>query len=232
MRYQQLALIGDSITEFSTQFPHGLHTYLNNEYVKRLDVINRGYSGYNTRILRAAYKDITESLDSTLAAAVLFIGTNDSVLPGELQHVPIAEFKENMLFFIENLQKVTDRIVLITPAYISEALWPGRTNEFMDQYIEAIEIIGKDKNIPVINLKKVMKENPDLLLDGLHFNDDGFKAFVPKVLDALATLDLDPEKLKYKLPYWRDLADKPLDTVEKEITDHVIELEKNGQLAK
>jgi isoamyl acetate esterase len=67
-----------------------------------VDVILRGYSGYNTRwalkILDKAMAGIRGDAESP-AAVTVFFGANDASLPDQkcgFQHVPLEEYKENL----------------------------------------------------------------------------------------------------------------------------------------
>lgn len=60
MEYGKFVLFGDSITQFScTQY--GFHPALQNVYIRKLDVINRGFSGYNSEHARQILPKILES---------------------------------------------------------------------------------------------------------------------------------------------------------------------------
>ncbi|CAI5955861.1 unnamed protein product, partial [Closterium sp. NIES-64] len=107
----------------------------------QVDVVLRGYSGYNTRwalfllpklfpkvrILKVRILKGDTSIPPP-ALVTVFFGANDAALPGRTsgkQHVPIPEFKENLRVIVTHLQSLGPnvRVVLITPPPVDE---PGR----------------------------------------------------------------------------------------------------------
>ncbi|KAM7254903.1 hypothetical protein ACFE04_020144 [Oxalis oulophora] len=139
----KLYLFGDSITEES--FDNGWGSSLANHFSRTVDVVLRGFSGYNTRwalkVLHKVFpfKEETES-ESPLAITVFF-GANDACLPDRyagFQHVPIHEFNHNLrsiVSFLKSILKGANKegtvvgdqkrwpqtvIVLITPPPIDE----------------------------------------------------------------------------------------------------------------
>ena len=87
----QFVLFGDSITQRSFA-PGGWASALADAYQRRVDVLNRGYSGYNTRwalplldhIFPAAAGNTTN-----VQLATVFFGANDAALPDRPSYVPI-----------------------------------------------------------------------------------------------------------------------------------------------
>jgi lysophospholipase L1-like esterase len=100
-----IILFGDSITQqgfrgSSASTSLGWVSLLSNAYTRRADLLNRGYSGYNTRhvldILPAVFGECGQ--DNVLMVTVFF-GANDASLfrNGEnCQHVPIDEYEDNL----------------------------------------------------------------------------------------------------------------------------------------
>ncbi|PVU92897.1 hypothetical protein BB561_003549 [Smittium simulii] len=127
---------GDSITEFGIDPSiSGWVAQLATNYNRRLDLVHRGFSGYNTRWAKEILKDIlpktatlsdTENinhfkvdsnaelpfvckLDNSNQAKVrfltMFFGANDASFPENKQSVPLEEYKANLS---EMIQMVTD----------------------------------------------------------------------------------------------------------------------------
>ncbi|KAL7321540.1 isoamyl acetate-hydrolyzing esterase [Mucor circinelloides] len=189
--YNQIVLFGDSITQFSFD-PElkGFGALLANIYVRKLDVINRGFSGYNTDwalpILRQLLPTHKEQQDQacSIPLMTIFFGANDAALPGSPQHVPLDRFKQNtkeMIDLVKNPQSryynPKLRLILITPPPINEAQWGkkceqdggklNRTNEAARSYAECISDIGRETNTPVADIwsrlmDKVHQEQRDL----------------------------------------------------------------------
>ncbi|KAL7483450.1 hypothetical protein ACHAW6_009101 [Cyclotella cf. meneghiniana] len=149
-----IILFGDSITQSGFSGGGGSNTpsagwvsLLSNAYARRADVLNRGFSGYNTRhaleVLSSVFvsSDINvqsndNSNDRVLMVAVFF-GANDASLPGDrehCQHVPIDEYENNLRRIVQTIRATFPEenkgqnlrvppILLITPPPIDEKKW-------------------------------------------------------------------------------------------------------------
>jgi lysophospholipase L1-like esterase len=118
---QRIVLFGDSITQ------HGFNPELNgwaaslaHYYSRRADVINRGFSGYNTRWGLLISDDVV--LQVNPAMVVIFFGANDAVIEQGLTYVPLEEYKSNLLSMIKKFKSKCPKlaIVLITPPPVDE----------------------------------------------------------------------------------------------------------------
>lgn len=96
---------GDSITQ------HGLNPSINgwlcefsDWWTRRVDVINRGFSGYNSRWGVLIVDEVVVSENPDLV--FVFFGANDAVDTWVGQHVPINEYKSNMERIFDVLQSV------------------------------------------------------------------------------------------------------------------------------
>ncbi|NXF86438.1 IAH1 esterase, partial [Eubucco bourcierii] len=127
--WPRLVLFGDSITEYSFQ-EGGWGTFLAERLLRRCDVFNRGFSGYNTRWAKLLLPRLIAAgagAEST-AAVTLFFGANDSALEelNPKQHVPLEEYAANLKSMVHYLSSVgitEDRVILITPPPLQEAAW-------------------------------------------------------------------------------------------------------------
>ena len=89
----QALLLGDSQTQL------GWVSQLSAQYVRRLDLVNRGLSGYNTRMLLTVLPDILEQEDlNRIKVVTLMMGSNDASFPDTNpdQAVSLEEFGENL----------------------------------------------------------------------------------------------------------------------------------------
>ena len=72
--------------------------------IKRVDVVNRGFSGYNSDwgllILERAV--VLENPDLVF----IFFGANDAIDESVLQYVPLNRYTQNIRNIIQNLRKV------------------------------------------------------------------------------------------------------------------------------
>ena len=76
----RFVFFGDSITQRACG-PDGWATIVADAYQRRVDVINRGYSGYNTRWAKKIMEDIFPSTDTSVLLTTIFFGANDAALP-------------------------------------------------------------------------------------------------------------------------------------------------------
>jgi len=181
---------GDSITQ------HGLNPSINgwlcqfaDWWTRRVDVINRGFSGYNSRwgVLIVDEVVVSENPDIVF----VFFGANDAVDTWVGQHVPLVEYKSNMEKIFDTLQTKLPKakLVIITPPPIWEEKLEemnrakgrhptlDRTNERTLQYASVCKDLGAQRGIPVVDAWTSMEGNnvnrANFLSDGLHLNSAG-----------------------------------------------------------
>lgn len=103
-----IVLFGDSITEqaFGVDGNVGWASLLAAAYSRRADVLNRGFSGYNTsHAVELLPRVFTGPLDSPPLFATVFFGANDAALPGEPQHVPPDDYERNIETIVAHLRR-------------------------------------------------------------------------------------------------------------------------------
>ncbi len=74
--------------------------------VRKCDVLNRGFSGYNTRWNKIILpRIITKEMAPDIAAVTIFLGANDSnkLELNPRQHVPVEEYKQNLVDMVNYL---------------------------------------------------------------------------------------------------------------------------------
>ncbi len=130
LRRRRVLFFGDSITQhgFNTDI-QGWVAKLGNWWTRRVDLLNRGYSGYNTRWARQVIEDVVvnESPDFVF----MFFGANDAVDPSVLQHVPLHEYKDHLRAMASLLKKKLPGVpvILITPPPV----WEEKLQHFNKQ---------------------------------------------------------------------------------------------------
>lgn len=118
---KRIVFFGDSITQ-QAQDPinDGWISCLGNWWTRRVDVINRGFSGYNTKyaVLIVQRAVIRERPD----LVVVFFGANDAAIPQSTQHVPLEEYHLNLLFIIAEIKQSYPNVplLLVTPPPVWE----------------------------------------------------------------------------------------------------------------
>ena len=113
--YGQIICFGDSITEgaWDTEW-HGWGAALASRYSRRLDVVNRGFGGYNTRNALKVLPQIFSHIDDRVKLVILFFGANDSAPEDVSQHVPLLEYIKN-LDSLTSFPALKDKVLLCSP---------------------------------------------------------------------------------------------------------------------
>lgn len=233
----KIYLFGDSITEESFG-DGGWGSSLANHFSRTVDIVLRGYSGYNSRwavkvaervFPAAAAAAADEEEEEEPVAVTVFFGANDACLPNRcsaFQHVPLREYKQNLRSIVSFLKKrwPTTRILLITPPPIDEegrlrhpyienpTNEPERTNEAAGAYAKACVEVAGEFGLPVIDLWAKMQQFPDwqnaYLRDGLHLTRSGNQIVFGEVVKKLAEEGLSLETLPVDLPLITEIDPK------------------------
>lgn len=108
----RLVLLGDSITQQSFSVERqGWGAALADLYQQKVDVINRGASGYNTRWTLPLMESLIPASEGAPLATIVFFGANDAVEPGLLgtysrQHVPVDEYEQNLVKIVAYIRQL------------------------------------------------------------------------------------------------------------------------------
>lgn len=156
--YPQFILFGDSITQGAS---HVFASSLSEWYMRRLDVLNRGFSGYTGRM---GYDNLQQFFPAGYPSATtpriqlmtVFFGANDACLPGNPQHVPIEHYKQSLrnIAQYEGVERHQTSIVLIVPPPVDEwQLNPGeRSATDTARYACACREVGQELDLPILDL--------------------------------------------------------------------------------
>ncbi|KAI8068552.1 SGNH hydrolase-type esterase domain-containing protein [Gongronella butleri] len=174
--HNQVVLFGDSITQMS--FDPALLGYganIANAYQRKLDVFNRGFSGFNTDWALPLLRQILPSVEvqrvtpARIELITIFFGANDAAIPGSPQHVPQDRYKKNLAAMID-LMKHPDspyynpniRIIVINPPPLDEVKTKKNCEEsgeemnrfahITKQYADAAKEVAKEKGVPVADI--------------------------------------------------------------------------------
>ncbi|KAF8325441.1 SGNH hydrolase-type esterase domain-containing protein [Cantharellus anzutake] len=224
-----ILLFGDSITQ-SGWCEGGFAQLLAAEYNRKLDVINRGLSGYNTEWGLAAFKHIFAPREKQPSLPVvrlltIWLGANDAALPGDKQHVSFHQYMENIHTMASIVQSPTSpyysprtRIVLLTPPPVNPTQFLqglNRTPEHTKRYVDGVKLVGEELNLPVVDVWSLFWEKASekqeglvpFLSDGLHLTKDGYKMVFDALMETIKTSypELTPEKLPHVFPCWDQL---------------------------
>ncbi|KAF9389434.1 hypothetical protein CPC16_005792 [Podila verticillata] len=167
--YDSFLLFGDSITQYSFDVnERGFGAQLAHLYQRRLDFINRGFSGYNSEeaihLLPQFLPKSTSLADPNTPRAqflTIYFGTNDSCLPDSIQHVALERYDANLRSLIDMVHHPQSptyspetKIIVICPGRLDEPKWAlhrqeqgrpmDRSAAMTQQYAERCQAIGKE----------------------------------------------------------------------------------------
>ncbi|KAI1505607.1 SGNH hydrolase-type esterase domain-containing protein [Biscogniauxia marginata] len=122
--YNQVVLFGDSLFEFSSKVQDGFSFQgaLQGYCMRGLDVVNRGFSGYNTKNALELLPRIflpPSPANPRIEYLLVLLGANDAALPipTNTQSVPIDQYRENLIKILthEYITAHNPKILLVTP---------------------------------------------------------------------------------------------------------------------
>ncbi len=162
-------------------------------------VVNAAVGGNTTRAALARFE--TDVVAKHPDLVIIQFGINDAAVdvwktpPALKPRVSLKEFEANIRQFIRRLKQKRAEVVLMTPnclawtpklkrLYGKPPYLPDDKNGFnvlLTRYATAIRQIGKEQEVPVIDIYRAFNEYgsqkgqqiEDLLLDGMHPNDKG-----------------------------------------------------------
>ncbi|KAG5354212.1 Isoamyl acetate-hydrolyzing esterase 1 like protein [Termitomyces sp. T112] len=172
-----IVLFGDSITQGAwTPGLLGYGEQLTHVYARKLDVLNRGLSGYNTDWASPIFRKILATRDEReyvpkIRLLVIWFGANDSCIKPSPQHVPIEKFAANLREWVDIVHSPNSefyspetRIILITPPPVNTyqrradlesrdpARYLDREFETTKSYSEAVKDVAREKKVPVTDI--------------------------------------------------------------------------------
>eukprot|EP00301_Raphidiophrys_heterophryoidea_P024901 c8220_g1_i2.p1 GENE.c8220_g1_i2~~c8220_g1_i2.p1 ORF type:complete len:328 (-),score=47.32 c8220_g1_i2:71-916(-) len=227
-RRKTVMCLGDSLTEQGyNPETHGWVAGLSDRYGRTVDVINRGFSGYNSRWIRRMLPRIMPSSGTfTPDILVVLLGSNDCTLSPDPQHIPLIEFRQNIENIVAHALTINNevRIVLVTPPPLDEAAWEAtartkygntrnprnRLAAHVNWYAEAVREVSRSRNVALADLwhggNKI--EYSDLS-DGLHLGRSGNQKLLECVVAAITHHypDVAPgSSIPLHFPYWANLC--------------------------
>ena len=227
-KYLQCVCFGDSITqEASSPERDGWVSALSAYWIRRVEVRNRGFSGYNTRWALKIYEKVV--LGEKPDVIVIFFGANDSIDESVAQHVPLDEYKDNLKKMVLMTKKSLDstKVILMTPPPVYEpvleernqakgkTLLVDRSNERTLLYVNAVKDIGKEFGLPVVdNFNTMEVDSPNrnnYLRDGLHLSQLGNQRVFENIETVITKQlpQLIPDHLKLYQPHWSEIVENP-----------------------
>ena len=221
-------LLGDSQTQLAWE-AGGWAQSLAEKFVRRVDIINRGFSGYNTRMIQTILPEaLNQNMLKTAKIVCIFLGSNDASIEDKNpeQAVPVEEFGENLLRIISYLLSngvAKESLVIVSPPPILPEKWtaalnmrPGPTlpncksNELTKVFAKECGEVAKRFNLTFVDLFTYMMDPINkinlnsALSDGLHLGKEGHYALFSLLVPVFnGKLGGSPDALM--LPEWREL---------------------------
>lgn len=206
-----------------------------NAYIRKLDVLNRGYSGYNTdwclHVLPHLIEELgrlknygAEDKEEVVELFIIFLGANDAVLPGERQHVPLARYVENIKQLAMQAKSISKHQLIICPPPVHVTDWAkhrlnqgrhcDRSAEHTEKYAVECLKAAKELNVPAVDLftafndLKQSHEMQKLFCDGLHFSQTGNQILFEAIQRVIKEQlpEIMPEYVRTNYP-WHDIVD-------------------------
>ena len=168
-----VVLFGDSITQHGFE-DGGWAGTVADYFSRRADVFNRGFGGYNMRWARHLLPSLFPESDRHLLVTVWF-GANDAAASGEIAHVPLAEYEENMRAVLQHLKQRARHVVVLTPPPVHGPTRLAfqrrkfgdrasgvleRTTESAGRYAAAAVRVAAEQGVPVLDVHSLMLAEP------------------------------------------------------------------------
>lgn len=149
-------------------------------------IVNISVPGYKTSNAVAVIKKVTNIKPDVCVVALGAndISTTDEIKPGK--------FASNLTYILDEIGN--NKTILVSPPYTNWQINPSRPWTRQLQFELVTEHLGKELNIPYIDLLHEMAAQPNvdnlLQTDGLHFSNKGYdlleNALVPKIKESLS----------------------------------------------
>lgn len=241
IQWPKLLLLGDSLTQFAFSNEGCWASILAARYVRTVDIVNRGLSGYNSKWYLRVLPKLLQNVDcSTVACVTIFLGANDAALiecPSN-QHVPVAEFYDNLVEIINELTRRgcdKSRLIVMSPppydhkAFMEHRRLQGETTEMarspqaVNFYVRACKRLSEKMGLTYCDINRLLKadkkpftdgRSSEVLIDGLHFSAKG-ATMVAEYLEPFISQKIREfnrwDSLRQNCPNWRDVAQRDLE---------------------
>jgi lysophospholipase L1-like esterase len=208
MELKRLVLFGDSVIA-SSVFTDvvGFTNTLNENLLGRADVLVRGFSGYTSREIAPLTPDIC-ALRPHLV--LLGFGNSDSALAGQIQHVPLDEFRRNLELIAGAIAENGAWPVILTPVAPNEKRIRCRNFDNTAAYALACREVATSMQMEVVDLFHSMQrydewETEMLLSDGLSLSAKGH-ALLAKIIQTVIQHLIPSEEMPRLVPIIQEPA--------------------------
>jgi lysophospholipase L1-like esterase len=108
-----IIMLGDSLTQMGSDVNYaGFVAAMQNQYQRKADILDRGFSGYNTRHILGLFPKILETTPNVLLTSIL-IGTNDAAFLEKI-HIPLEEYETNLISIVK-LAQTRGKCIMMSP---------------------------------------------------------------------------------------------------------------------
>lgn len=181
---------GDSLTAF-TGWVKGMLTVIGT------DVINSGVGGNTSADGKNRFK--RDVLDKNPDICIINFGMNDQaeVIATGKPNYPLESYKENIKYFIEELQKIDCEVILVTPHTPHKAenyYTPGSygldyTGKHLESFRDAVRALAAEYGCKLVDIGK-LSANEDMseftmMYDGLHCSEYGHSKYLEWISQTL-----------------------------------------------
>ncbi|ANB12663.1 Iah1p [Sugiyamaella lignohabitans] len=178
---------------------------IDSDYSCKLDVIVRGFGGYNTRVTKHFISHIlkNEAVNSKIELMTVFFGTNDACTNADAL-VSIDDYQENLRYITGQIKSIGTKPIIIGPT-LHGGTDPSRSSTRNLQYSEAAKKVSQELEVPFVDLwhafastlgykegdihpgEKGGANCDELFVDGIHFSSQGYKILYNELLKTIET---------------------------------------------
>lgn len=179
--------------------------------MRKVDIVCRGYGGYNSDHGALILPKILESEKFKLMT--LFFGTNDAF--ATKQGIPLSKYSENIDQMVKLAKSHHIKVIVISPAVHNpaklaegEPYCPPGANE---KYMMAAKAVAEANDVGFIDLYTKVRDSDqsldELIFDGIHLSKKGYKILYEELLKEISSRypELSHEKIPEWLPQFQDL---------------------------
>ncbi|WIA29823.1 hypothetical protein OEZ86_012294 [Tetradesmus obliquus] len=191
--------VGDGLTESAFSSEHmGWGLLLQQKYVRKADIINRGYGGFFTSWFVDFMLDSLFNVGNP-ALGIIFLGVKDSLTPAVSgnHYISPQQFGSNVQRIMDAGKKAgISKFLLITPPPVCEACkgktpkpW-DRENSHSVQYVQQLAQLASRNGAAFLDIFSAWQADPDwhnklLLPDKLHLSPKGNEVLFNAIVSTL-----------------------------------------------
>lgn len=247
----KLVLFGDSITQHANdQVGFALAPALQSHYARKMDIVTRGFSGYNTNHAVVTLRKVLEAENAEsgiIKLMVIFMGTNDAAF--NFQGVPIDTYKANLQTLIDTAKSYNIKVILVGPTLhgraecIAASESQGLDPNFSDtvatrKYADVAAGVAAANGSPFLDLWYVFQKYGgwstedliankiplgELLPDGIHFSPKAYEIFYNELLNVIEKNfpELQADELPFYFPLYNAVDfDRMEESILKYVSEH------------